>query len=389
MSADSMHQVPDRDSQSDFALGWTPRSRFEAALKGDLPDRVPFVIWNNKLPGGTVDEALLEAGACVVVKSSLYDVELEGVDVETETWIGRDGHQRRRTLYHTPAGDLERVDSLRPHTVWHETFPFCDEGDYDALLALVESRRFIPRYDRYLRDDAAYGEHGIGRPATESTPMHEIIYGLLGVEAFAREWFDHRDHVVALYNALLDARRRRLPLLAQSPASYFVVEANIAVEIVGTQRFKEYYVSAIEEACQVLHAAGKLAGAHLDGDNRVLAPLVARTSLDFIESFTPPPDCDLSIREARLLWPGKALYCNFPSSVHLGGADAVRARARELLHEAAPGAGFLLGVLEDVPHNDTLLPLAQIVCGLGLTPIAGPLLTSRFGQYGWPRQDEG
>ena len=370
MSTDSVQQGPLEGSRSGPTCGWTPRSRFESALAGELPDRVPFVMWNNKLPGGKADEALLEAGTCVVVKSSLYDVELEGVDVETETWTGQDGHQRRQIVYHTPAGDLVRVDSLRPYTMWHETFPFRDAGDYDALLALVESRRFIPRYERYLRADASYGEHGIGRPSTESTPMHEIIYSLLGVEAFATEWFDHRDHVVALYNALLAARRKRLPLLAQSPAPYFVVEANIAVQIVGTQRFKEYYMPAIEEACQVLHAAGKLAGAHLDGDNRVLAPLVARTSIDFVESFTPPPDCDLSIVEARRLWPGKALYCNFPSSVHLGGATAVRARMKEMLRKAAPGAGFLVGVMEDVPHNETLLPLAQGIWDWGRTPIA-------------------
>jgi len=59
--------------------GWTPRRRFEAALRGRMPDRVPAVIWNNKLPGGVIDQALLDAGACIVCKSSLYDVELEGI----------------------------------------------------------------------------------------------------------------------------------------------------------------------------------------------------------------------------------------------------------------------------------------------------------------------
>ena len=113
-----------------------------------------------------------------------------------------------------------------------------------------------------------------------------------------------------------------------------------------------------------------LAGAHLDGDNRALAPLVARTSLDFIESFTPPPDCDLAIGEARRLWPGKALYCNFPSSVHLMGAQAVQDTARTLIAEAAPGAGFMLGVLEDVPHTDTLVTLAETVRDSGQLPVA-------------------
>ena len=349
---------------------WTPRTRFEAALCGEQPDRVPFAIWNNKLHGGDLNQALLDAGACVVVKSAIYDTVYDSVTSEVETWVGEDACRRQRTIYHTCAGDLAMVEAFRPGTTWLEHPLFRSPCDYDALLALIDSRRFVPSYDRFVKDDAAYGTHGIGRPGTEATPMHEIMYRLLGVENFATEWFDHRDHVLALYGALLEKRRAVLPILADSPASYAIVEANISAEIVGRDRFQRFYLPAIEEACDVLHAAGKLAGAHLDGNNRLLAAQVAGTSLDFIESFTPPPDCDFPIAQARQAWPGKALYCNFPSSVHLGGPDAVRIKAHELLAEAAPGAGFLLGVLEDVPRQDTLITLARSVWDYGLTSFA-------------------
>lgn len=361
----------DRTSEPASEGGWTPRRRFEAALRGEMPDRVPAVIWNNKLPGGAIDQALLDAGACIVFKSSLYDVELEGIATETEEWRGEDGHQRRRTIYHTPCGNLQKVDIVYPDTVWSAEYPFRGPKDYDALIALADSQRFVSRYDRFRRDDAHYGASGMARPATEGTPMLEIIYRLLGVETFALEWFDHRDHVVALYDALLAARRRRLPLLAASPALYFVVEANVTFDLVGPDRFRRFYIPAIEEACEVLHAAGKLAGAHLDSNNRALAPLIAQTSIDFVESFTPPPDCDLTIGEARAVWPGKTLYCNFPSSVHHDGPAAVRSHARALLGEAAPGAGFLLGVLENVPRHDTMVTLAEAVWEFGRTPIGG------------------
>ena len=351
------------------ADGWTPRTRFQAALRGEMPDRVPAVIWNNKLPGDETDQMLIEAGACIVFKSSLYDVVLEGIPVETEEWVDEAGRHRQRTIYHTPYGDLQKVDIILPDTVWRAELPFRSPKDYDALIALAESRRFIPRYDRFLQDDAYYGPSGVGRPATEPTPMHEILYQLLGVEVFALEWFDHRDHVIALYHALLEARRRKLPLLAKSPAPYFVVEANVMFDIVGPERFRDFYVPPIEEACEALHAAGKLAGAHLDGNNQRFASLVARLSVDFIESFTPPPDCDMTIGEAREAWPGKSLCCNFPSSVHHGGPEAVRAYTRSLLAEAAPGAGFLLGVLENIPRTDTMVTLAQAIWEFGRTPI--------------------
>lgn len=349
--------------------GWTPRKRFETALRGEMPDRVPAVLWNNKFPGDDTDQALLDAGTCIVYKSSVYDIEYEGIEIQVQEWVGEDGLPRRHKTYRTPCGDLEELDVVYPDTVWHQELPFRGPEDYDALITLVESQQFIPRYDRFQAHDEFYGPSGIGRPATEATPMLKILYRMLGVETFATEWFDRRDHVMALYNALLDARRRRLPILAESPAQFFVVEANVAFDIVGPKRFRELYIPPIEEACEVLHASGKLAGAHLDSNNRGLAPLVAQTRVDFIESFTPPPDCDMSISEAREAWPGKTLYCNFPSSVHHGGPSVVRAKVQELMAEAAPGSGFLLGVLENVPRNDTLVPLSKAIWDFGKTPI--------------------
>jgi len=38
-----------------------------SALAGDKPDRVPFIIWNNKLPTPEIEQRLLELGACIIV----------------------------------------------------------------------------------------------------------------------------------------------------------------------------------------------------------------------------------------------------------------------------------------------------------------------------------
>jgi len=111
-----------------------------------------------------------------------------------------------------------------------------------------------------------------------------------------------------------------------------------------------------------LHAAGKYAGAHLDGNNRLIATDVAGTALDFIESFTPPPDCDMTLADARRAWPKKTLMVNLASSLHLQGPAAIRAHARGLIEEGAgDGRRFMVGVIEDVPNRglETLVPLAE------------------------------
>lgn len=348
---------------------WTPRRRFEAAIRGEMPDRVPAIIWDNKLPGGVIEQQLLDAGVCVTCKTAVYQEVLDGIGIEIEKWTGDDGLARRRTSWTTPCGRLNKIDVILPHSDWHEKAPFEGPEDYDALIALIDSRRYVPCHERFVAQDTRFGTSGIGRPATEATPMRELIYDLLGVETFALEWFDHHDHVVAVYDALLRARRRALPLLAAAPALFFIVEGNVAFEIVGEPRFRRYYLPAIVEACDVLHAAGKLAGAHLDANNRALAPLIAETSLDFIESHTPPPDCDLTVADARRIWAGKGIVCNFPSSVHHHGPDAVRQLARQLLAEAAPGQGFALGIVENIPRTDTMVPLVQTIWDHGKTPI--------------------
>jgi len=112
-----------------------------------------------------------------------------------------------------------------------------------------------------------------------------------------------------------------------------------------------------------LHSAGIYAGAHLDGDNKKLAPLIAKTSLDFIESFTPPPDCALSVAEAMNVWRDKSLLVHFPSSLHLFGEKVMGVHVKEIIQQATPGNRFAIGTCEDVPDRgvNTLVPLYRSI----------------------------
>jgi len=147
------------------------------------------------------------------------------------------------------------------------------------------------------------------------------------------------------------------------------VEGNVAFEIIGPARFARYHAPAITEACELMASRGILTGAHLDGNNAALAPLVAQTGLDVIEAHTPPPDCDLSVADARKAWPDKAIHLNFPSSLHHRPRQAILDAARDILAEAAPGAGFVFGLTEDIPTNEHLPALARLVRDVGATPM--------------------
>lgn len=336
----------------------TPRDRVLAVLAGQQPDKIPFVIWDNKIPDEATLRVLLDHDACIIVKSAAYSVALEGIDISREPFTGDDGAPRVRLTYRTPAGPLTVIQRPMPSTVWTETHPFTGPADYDALECLIAARRYTATPDRLRQDDARYPGQSIARPGTLHSPIHDVLNDLLGVEAFCLEWYDNRERIARLCALLHDDLIAQVQLLAAGPAPCGIVDGNTQFDILGLDRYEQYSMPIIAEACAILHAAGKYAGAHLDGNTARAAQLVAKTPLDFIESFSPPPDCDFPLSAARQAWPRKGLIVNFPSSVHLGGATAVRQRLQELLREAGDGRGVAIGVLEDIPTNDHLRLLA-------------------------------
>ena len=79
--------------------------------------------------------------------------------------------------------------------------------------------------------------------------------------------------------------------------------------------------------------------------------VVRESRLDFVEAFTPPPDCNVTVAKARAAWPEKRLWINFPSSVHLQSEDTIREATLEIVKQAGDRKGFLMGVTEDVPEE--------------------------------------
>ena len=120
-------------------------------------------------------------------------------------------------------------------------------------------------------------------------------------------------------------------------------------EIIGLENFEKYFVPHYNEAAEVMHRHGKLIGCHFDANTRLLAKAIAGTALDYIEAFTPAPDTDQTLAEARAAWPDKVLWINFPSSVHLRPDAAVEQVTFDLLEQAGAVDGLLVGITEDMP----------------------------------------
>jgi len=329
----------------------TPRERVERALHFQDVDHVPFTVYECMIPQCEAERKMRNEGLCICQRSpGVVATRSVGITSETHTFA-ENGRTRVRTITHTPEGDLTEVREPAGFTSWYLERVFKGPDDYKPLIAMVNAQEFELSPEAWIKKRDAMGGDAVMRGGIAYEPMQAIIYTYMGVSTFSIEWAERRDEVLRLFDALVEARRRLYPVLADSPCQYFNYGGNVSPEIVGLDRFEQYYLPHYEEACEVLHKRGKLVGVHFDANTRLLAEAIADTALDYIEAFTPSPDCDMSVAEARAAWPDKALWINYPSSVFLRTDQQMEQVTIDLLKQAAPGNGFLIGITEDMPPD--------------------------------------
>ena len=82
----------------------------------------------------------------------------------------------------------------------------------------------------------------------------------------------------------------------------------------------------------------------------------------------PPPDNDTSVAEAISRWSDMRLLVNFPSSVHLTGAENVYRTTTEILEQGERRGRLQIQVSENPPPNlgrETYLAIVQAIEDFG------------------------
>ena len=331
----------------------TPRERVETVLRGELANKVPFTAFADQLPRCEAERRLRNGGLCIVDRQTPIFRTVTPHIRQERIHYEEQGQSYVRTLFRTSVGELTEVEQFGPDdtTSWHVERLFKSPEDYRPLRVLIEDQQYEPAYDTFLKRQEWLGDDFFLRPDIGYSPMHQLLYSVMGIERFAEEWAERRDEVLALYEALVANRRRLYPLAARSPALLVNYCGNVSPEVVGLGRFEEYYLPHYDEFAEIMHAHGKLVSVHFDADTWLFEEAIGVSRIDCIEAFTPPPDGDVTVAQARSIWHDKILWTNFPPSVHLQPVSQVEATARQLLREAASGVRFLLGVTENLPAD--------------------------------------
>ena len=354
----------------------TRSQRIERIFRGELPDYVPFALKGWRIPFCRAERQLRNDGMGIVDSCGVYGVRSPNVTSESHSFT-QDGVGYTRTTVKTPVGELtsvtRRVGSEKTEgTTWTVEPMFKRPEDYEVLRFIASDQHPVATYDRFLKTQEQMDGEAFFKTGAPGIALHTIMYSYLGIETFALEWADRRDEILALNDLMTGKQRQIFEIVAGSPALVVQLGGNYSSEVLGKDRFTDFVLPHWEEACCILHDGGKLPGCHLDANNRLWAAEVGKSGLDWIEAFTPSPDTDMSVADAREAWPGKTMFINYPSSVHLQPAAVIEETTKQILRDCAPGDRFIVGITENVPENrwrESFRTILDTCKQFGTTPI--------------------
>ena len=361
------------------------RSDAVKALRGEMPDRIPFIarmdLWYNyhknlgTLPAPYRNASLwdlqrdlgigiLGFGAWI---RGFYRLEYTG-GVEVRTWWeGNDRIEEYVTPYGTLHGRSVISETMRAADVTplHVAYPFKSAADYDALQYLFEHTRVVENYDEYTQYLTGIGDDGLSLPFTSWVPMHMLMKEYIGYSQFYFELYDHLPRMEQVVAALTEVHLDMARVAARSPAQVIEVGANYDQVMTPPPIFRQYMLPFYRQAVPILHAADKIVALHGDGDmGPELLALLRESGVDTVEALTPQPMTSIDLRQAREMWEGEVtLWGGIPAVLMTDTYtdEQVDAFLEDLFDAVAPGDRFILGFGDNVPTDGRFDRILQVV----------------------------
>ena len=328
----------------------TIHDRLEAFWSGEKPDRIPYTVywweWKN-VQGDPAWRAMFDAGLGVTQHVATFAAETPGVEHVNESKM-IDGVAVDRHTMRTPVGEIHAEWA----NGWCQKYWLRTADDYRVMTWIARHTQIRPNYDEYRKLEKEAPPYLVPLVFAGRTPMQSILVDFVGLENFALHLFDLEDALLELYDAMRRNVRLTGEIVAGGPGRFVAILENFTAETLGPARYERFHLPVYDEVIAMMHQAGKIVGTHYDGKLSSCRDQIARAPMDLIESFTTPPEGDMSVGEARAAWPRKLLWANINVSCYGLPANELRGVVRRMVEQGAPdGRRLAFEVSEHMPVN--------------------------------------
>ncbi len=335
----------------------TIHDRVVATLKGEKPDRLPFIdrieIWHRThnsagtLPGEFRGMSLADVHRAVGIGQekfiNAFSLRLRGVEVISRFQGEIFYHEKDPVLDYFPnvwdlvpnnrAGftDTEFVTPVGRVSVQHQTLPHMiaagmepylkghlikEEKDYQTVIHVLERGEYLPRYGSFHDEETRLGDVGFLVPCLPRSPFQQTLLEYLGEVPLFNALYNSPTPLKKLLRLLDEQLGDLLHRLAEWSVQYIEFLDNIHAEMTNPRLFAEYCLPYYQGYAEILHGQGKKVGSHTDGELKPLLDLLAESGLDVCESFSPAPLTECTFEEAWDAWQdGPMIWGGIPSSI--------------------------------------------------------------------------
>ncbi len=134
--------------------------------------------------------------------------------------------------------------------------------------------------------------------------------------------------------------------------------------------FNEYLSPVLNEYCSIINNKDKISIIHACGHLDGLKESFSRIDVDCIESVSPPPTGNVSIKEFKKALPGICIMGGIPANCYLLELDDFKKYVVELIFENKNGGNFILSSGDSVPADAKIENIRSI-----------PDIINEYGQY--------
>ncbi len=406
------------------------RTRALTALRGELPDQLPYAprldLWHTgcvaagTLPpeheGRTVEEICRAEGWGVYLLTTTFAYMLSSDEGTALSSLGlyappecgyrfafdddvrmrwqRDG-DRLTVEFETPSGRLRTVLTRTAEMLRNGiTYPWVEEplikefDDWRLIAELFGSLRVIPDPGTYGRVRAHIGEDGavISAAGEPASPMQHILKHFLPGTGFYLLYNDRREEMEAFAAGLAPFYEQLLDFYATADVDCVLWGSNYDETITYPAFFEEQILPWLRRASAVLRPRGIPLATHCDGENRGLMELIRTSGVDAVESLCPYPMTSLTLEEYYERWGDDlCIIGGIPAEYLIAGQSSEQDLLDYLdylLRAVAPGRHFIAGITDAVPPNadfDRLRRVHDFFERNGRLPLASGPVPAIFG----------
>ncbi len=341
-----------------------PRERIMATLMGEEPDKIPVVAadYLRKTSQGGWLRRLEKRGLGVIRLISPYkpafvhphsmNPNVEGVVFHSRYYMEK-GVPKCRNTFETPVGEITellRFNQMDFGACATEENFIKEPRDWAVINFIFGEiiKNLRPNFDEYNMVDDELGDRGLAYATVEKTPFQRSFVELATPERTFVDFAEEPDEFLEFLELQLILHRKIAEIVRECPAPYIDVMDHIT-DIISPRYYKKFCLPIYQIYKDALKGTGKKLGAHMDGRFGHLKKEIAEAPLDVMESFTVPPVGDVSLTEARELWPDKTLFINCPPHLNWAEPDEARSGYEAIAEEWNSKKGLLIEHSEEIP----------------------------------------